>query len=261
MERFPFCESDGSKGKAKSEKQERKKSVDRLGIERAKIQKRRHGQHARERKVIFVFGMEIELECRNGERQNEDERVGSLENDVEEDSDDREIRHHGSGVRSNRAEFAQLANPRKSVEYGDRFQKHEGECRTHRIESKDAYEEREHANVRIREKEQVPEAPLSGIRVPSKEHYRTDGGQRHRDVGYEQGFYGTAPEQPVRKFDEMDRGKDERVGTEYLGRHVMLRSKDGEDGEGNDGQSERKPAIKGLERYSDRSSKRIGYSV
>lgn len=166
-----------------------------------------------------------------------------MENDVEENSDDGEVRHDGSGVRPYRTEFAELADSRQTVEYGDGLQKHEREGGTHGIERKNPYEKRQHANVRIREKEEISETPLAGVGIPSEKHHRGNARERERDVGNEERIDWRAFEEAVSELDEMDDGKNERVRTEYLGRDVVFRSKDGEDGEGDDRESERKPSV------------------
>lgn len=62
MERLPFGEGDRRERETEREKQEWEESVHRLRIERPEIQKRGHGEHARKGEIVFVFGMEVELE-------------------------------------------------------------------------------------------------------------------------------------------------------------------------------------------------------
>lgn len=248
VERFPFGETEHAQRKAEREEEKRKKPVHHVRIERAKIQERRKCQHAREREVIFVFGVEVELERGNGEREDEDVRVGSSGKHVEEYPDDREIRKHRSGVRPHGTEFAKLADSRKPVEYGDGFQKHDGERGFHRVEFENPDGEREDADVGICQKEQVSEASLPGIRVSAEEYDGRHRQERKRDVSDEQRVDRAVGKQTVRQLDAVDRGKHERVRAEYLRRDVVFRSKDGEGGESDYRKGESEPSVEGFER-------------
>lgn len=261
VERFPFRETEHAQRKTEREEEKWKEPVHRFRIERAEIQERRKRQHAREREVVFVFGMEVKLERGNGERENENVRVGSTREHVEEYPDDREIRKHRSGVRPDGAEFAELADSGKAVEYGDGFQKHDGESGFHRVESEDADGERENANVRIRQKEQVSEASLPGVRVSAEKNHGRHRQERKRDVSDEQRVDRAVGKQTVRQLDAVDRRKHERVRTEYLRRDVVLRSKDGKDGESDYRKSEGKPSVEGFERNPQGRGQRIRDSV
>ncbi len=91
VESFPFGESRDRDGKTESKKEEREETVDDVGIEGFEVQESAQCQYADERKVVLVFRMEVELERRNREGEEQGVPVGSAGEDVGEGAYDREI--------------------------------------------------------------------------------------------------------------------------------------------------------------------------
>lgn len=261
VEGFPFGKSRDRDGKPERKQEEREESVGSSGVEGFEVQKSPQCQDADERKVVLVFRVEVELERRNREREKQDVSVGSAGQHVSERAEYREIREHRTRVRSYGTEFAKLPDPGKSVEHGDRLQKHDGEGRTNGVETEDPHGERQSANVRVRQKEQISEAPLARVGVSSEKHDDRDGNERKGDVRNEKPVDFHVGKKPVRQLCEMDRGKHERVGSEYLGRDVVFRSKDGERGESDHGKRESEPSVEFFRHETHRRRKRIGYAV
>lgn len=261
VESFPFGERGHGDGKTERKQEERGESVNDVGVESLEIQESRKREDADHRKVVFVFRVEIELECRYREREEKDVSVGSSGDHVRERSENREIRKHRSGVCPYGPEFAELADPRKPVEYGDRFQKNDREGGTDGIETEHPYRKGQGANVGVRQKEEVSEAALAGICITAEKHDRRDRREGNRDVRDEQIIDFDVGEEPVNELREVDGRKHERVGAEYLRRDVVLRSKDGERGEGDYRKRERKPTIEFLGDEPHRRRERIGDAV
>lgn len=246
VESFPFGESRDRDGKSERKQEEREESVGGSGIEGFEIQKSPQCQDADERKVVLVFRVEVKLERRNREREKQNVSVGSAGEHVRERTEYCEIREHGSCVCPDRTEFAKLPDPRKSVEHGHRLQKHDRESRTYGVETKDPHRESQSANVRVCQEEQISETPLARVGVSPEEYDGRYGDEGKRHVRNEKPVDFDVGKKPVRQLREVDRGEYERVGTEYFGRDVVLRSKDGERGERDYGKRERKPTVKFL---------------
>lgn len=261
MESFPFGERRDGDGKTERKQEKGSESVDGVRVERLEIQESRKREDADHREVVFVFGVEVELEGRYREREEKDVSVGSPGDDVRERSEHGEIRKHRSGVRPYGPEFTELANPGKPVENRDRFQKDDREGGTDGIETEHPYRKSQGAHVRVRQKEQVSETALAGIRVTAEKHDRRDRREGNRDVRDEQVIDFDAGKQAVNELCEVDGRKHERVRAEYLRRDVVFRSQNGERGEGDYRKRERKPTVEFLRDESHRRRQRIGDAV
>ncbi len=91
VEGFPFRDRRNGQGESERKEGVRKKSRGRIRKERLEIQKRRNREDAHDRKVVFVFGMEIRLERGNEKRVGEDERVDFAPESVGENRKDADV--------------------------------------------------------------------------------------------------------------------------------------------------------------------------